>query len=244
MLMLWTRQLTHFAVVILAALSILVAVPQTAQAEVSEVSLKPMPDVVNVVTVYPTTAKTQPKILSTVSKAEVSTFSDVPGFKDSAILKAQDGNQVVALSQWYGKDLTSFESYAKEHILSIPAGRSAQSFVCQVQHTEARADSLAFQPGDVVMFSQFKMKPDKAQSELATVISQMMPGVLDMISGLQWAAMCPSTDDSTIALLARWNSRSDFESLGQEAGFDPETNYWQDYAVNEHGLYDVAQVIR
>ncbi|QYO64519.1 hypothetical protein [Leptolyngbya sp. 7M] len=65
-----------------------------------------------------------------------------------------------------------------------------------------------------------------------------------MISGLQWAAMCPSTDKSTIALLARWNSREDFESLGQQPGFDKETNYWQDYAVNEHGLYEVEQIIR
>ena len=87
------------------------------------------------------------------------------------------------------------------------------------------------------------MKPDKEQSELATVISQMMPGVLQMIPGLQWAAMCPSVDQSTIALLARWNSREDFESLGQQPGFDQETNYWQDYADNEHGLYDVTQVI-
>lgn len=236
-----TCQLTRFAVVTLVVLNVLVGLPQAALAEVS---LEQTPDLVNVVTVYPTTAEVQPKILSAVSKAEASTFSDVPGFQDSAILKAQDGSQVVALSQWNGKDLTSFESYAKEHILSIPAGKSAQSFACQVQHTETRAATLNFQQGDVVMFSQFKMKPEKAQSELAAVISQMMPGVLDMIPGLQWAAMCPSTDDSTIALLARWNSRDDFESLGQESGFDPETNYWQDYAVNEHGLYDVAQIIR
>mgnify|MGYP001791889345 CR=1 FL=1 len=58
------------------------------------------------------------------------------------------------------------------------------------------------------MFSQFKMKPDKAQPELAMVISQMMLGVFEMIPGLQWASMCPSTDESTIALLARWNSRA------------------------------------
>ncbi|MEM6840027.1 MAG: hypothetical protein AAF609_24730 [Cyanobacteria bacterium P01_C01_bin.120] len=241
MLRLLTRQLTRAAVVILAVLSVLGGLPQMAQAAIS---LDKTPDVVNVVTVYPTNSETQSEILSAVSQAEASTFSDVPGFQDSAILKAQDKNQVIALSQWNGKDLTSFESYAKEHVLSIPAGQSAQSFACQVQHTETRSASPKFQQGDIVMFSQFKMKPDKAQPELAMVISQMMPGVLEMIPGLQWAAMCPSTDESTIALLARWNSRDDFESLGQKAGFDPETNYWQDYAVNEHGLYDVAQVIR
>ncbi|ESA37904.1 hypothetical protein N836_34490 [Leptolyngbya sp. Heron Island J] len=241
MLSLLTRQLAKFAVVTLVVVSVLVGLSQTAQAAVS---LDKTPDLVNVVTVYPTTSETQSEILSEVSEAEAFTFASVPGFKDSAILKAQDDSQVIALSQWNGKDLTSFESYAKEHVLSIPAGQSAQSFACQVQHTETRAASPKFQQGDVVMFSQFKMKPNKAQSELAMVISQMMPGVLDMISGLQWAAMCSSTDESTIALLARWNSRDDFKSLGQKAGFDPETNYWQDYANNEHGLYDVVEIIR
>ncbi|MEM6520814.1 MAG: hypothetical protein AAF722_15945, partial [Cyanobacteria bacterium P01_C01_bin.70] len=202
------RLVTVTALILFAG--VLIGLPQTAQAAVS---LEKTPDLVNVVTVYPTTSATQSEILSAVSKAEASTFSSVPGFQDSAILKAQEGNQIVALSQWNGKDLTSFEAYAKEHILSIPAGQSAQSFACQVQHTETRAKSPKFRQGDVVMFSQFKMKPDKEQAELATVISQMMPGVLEMIPGLQWAAMCPSIDESTIALLARWNSRDDFESL-------------------------------
>lgn len=242
MLRLLTRRFTGFAIIVLCTLAMLIGMPAMAQA--AGVSLDKTPDVVNVLTVYPTTSDTQSQILSEVSKAEASTFASVPDFQDSAILKAQEGNQIVALSQWNGKDLTSFESYAKEHVLSVPAGKSTQSFACQVQHTETRSASPKFQQGDVVMFSQFKMKPDKEQSELAMVISQMMPGVLDMIPGLQWAAMCPSTDESTIALLARWNSRNDFESLGQKAGFDPETNYWQGYANNEHGLYDVVEVIR
>ncbi|MBE9138669.1 hypothetical protein IQ254_15960 [Nodosilinea sp. LEGE 07088] len=237
-----THRVTGFAIVVLASLGMLVGGTQIAQA--AAIALDETADIVNVITVYPTTAETQPQILSAVSKAETSSFSSIPGFQDSAILKAQEGNQVVALSQWNGQDLTSFDAYIKEHVLDIPASQSAKSFACQVQHTETRADSLEFEQGDVVMFSQFKMKPAKVQSELAMVIRQMMPGVLDMIPGLQWAAMCPSTDDSTIALLARWNSRKDFESLGQNPGFDQETNYWQDYANNEHGLYDVVEVIR
>lgn len=88
------------------------------------------------------------------------------------------------------------------------------------------------------------MKSGQKQSDLAMIVSQEMPGVLQMIFGLQWAAMCPSTDKSTIALLARWSSRGDFESLGQQPGFDKETNYWEAYANNEHSLYDVAQIIR
>lgn len=229
--------------VVLLAVSVLTGMPSKAYADTA-VSLDSADEVVNVVTVYSTSSNNQSKVFSAVAKAEESTFSTVPGFQDSAILKAQDGTQVIALSQWQGKDLSSFQSYADEHVLDVPSVKTPQTFACQVQHTETRTTSPQFDQGDVVMFSQFKLKPGRAQSELAQVISQEMPGVLQMIPGLQWAAMCPSTNESTIALLARWNGREDFESLGQQPGFDPETNYWQGYANNEHGLYDVAQIIR
>lgn len=206
--------------------------------------LSSQPEIVNVITVYPTIPDTQTQTLSEIADQEQKAVSQVPGSQDSAILKAQDGAQVGALSQWQGRDLSSFQAYASEHVFPIVADTPPQTFACQVQHTETRTTSLSFQSGDVVMFSQFKMKPGKAQSELAAVVTQMMSGVMQMISGLQWAALCPSTDKSRIALLARWKSRDDFESLGQQPGFDPETNYWQDYANNEHGLYDVARIIR
>ena len=231
-----------FLVTVLA-LSFLCCLPTDAQADVA-IALDTAKSVVNLVTVYPKAPKKQSQILSDVSKTEAFASLSVAGFQGAAILKAQDSAQVIALSQWSVKDPSSLQFHAKENVLNIPAGQSVQSFTCQVQHTEARDASPNFHQGDVIMFSQFKMKPARQQSELATIISQMMPGVMQMIPGLQWAAMCPSIDESTIALLARWNSREDFESLGQNPGFDPETNYWQDYANNEHGLYDVVEVIR
>lgn len=242
MLMSLVNRFATLATIILSILGVLTGFPNVAQAD-APVSLDNTGDIVNVITVYPTTGETQSAVFSEVSKAEQTTFSTTPGFQDAAILKAQDGTQVVAFSQWAGKDLSDFQSYAAAHVLKSSASQPPTSFACQVQHTENRATDLAFGKDDVIMFSQFKMRPNKVQAELASIISQMMPGVLEMIPGLQWAAMCPSTDESRIALLARWNSRDDFESLGQKAGFDPDTNYWQDYAINEHGLYDVMQVI-
>lgn len=181
--------------------SILIANPAYADVPVR---LDRANDLVNVITIYPTTSKTQDQVFSEVSKEEKAAFSKVPGFQDSSILKAQDGSQVIALSQWKGKDLSSFQSYASEHVLNIAADGKPQTFACQVQHTETRsASSPNFNPGDVIMFSQFKMKPSQSQSDLAMIISQEMPGVLQMVPGLQWASMCPSTDKSTIALLAR-----------------------------------------
>lgn len=225
----------------IAAIALLMLSLFTGVAQADTASLDTTTEVVNVVTVYPTTSN-QDQILSEISQAE-SKFAKTPGFQDSAILKAQDGTQVIALSQWQGKDLSSFKAYAKEHVLNVST-QTPQTFACKVQHIETRTTSPSFNQGDVIMFSQFKMKPGKDQSELATIITQEMPSVLQMIIGLQWAAMCPSTDESVIALLARWNSRGDFESLGQQPGFDKETNYWQTYADNEHGLYDVVKIIR
>jgi heme-degrading monooxygenase HmoA len=237
MLSLFMRKFHKIAAIALLIL-VVIGMPNTAQAETG-ISLDTTNEVINVITVYPTTSN-QAKVLSEVSQAGP-TFSKTPGFQDSAILKAQDGTQVIALSQWQGK-LSSFQSYAKEHLLNVST-QTPQTFACQVQHTETRTTSPSFNQGDVIMLSQFKMKPGQDQSELATIVTQEMPSVLQMIPGLQWAAMCPSTDQSTIALLARWNNREDFESLGQQPGFDKETNYWQTYADNEHGLYDVVKII-
>ncbi|MGG6269406.1 hypothetical protein ACQ4M3_29860 [Leptolyngbya sp. AN03gr2] len=237
------RMIYRLGAIALFLFGVLFAIPSQAQAAAT-VSLDGTNDIVNVVTVYPTTPDTQPKVLSEIAKEEQTAFSNIPGFQDSALLKAENGSQVIALSQWKGKDLSTFQAYASEHILDVATNGKPQSFACQVQQTETRDKSPSLQQGNVIQFSQFKMKPGKNQSELAMVVSQMMPGVLQMASGLQWAAMCPSTDKSTIALLARWNSADDFKSLSQQPGFDKETNYWQDYANNEHGLYDVAQVIR
>jgi heme-degrading monooxygenase HmoA len=239
------KLLLHKFTAIALSLLILIGIPGQAQASTTSTTiyLDRNTDVVNVMTVYPTTANNQTKVLSEVTEGEKSTFSKTLGFQDSAILKAQDGTQVIALSQWKGKDLSSFHSYVKEHVVNVSASQTPQTFACQVQHTETRTTSPIFKQGDAIMFSQFKMKQGKDQSELAGIISQEMPGVLEMVPGLQWAAMCPSTDQSTIALLARWNSREDFQSLGQKPGFDKETNYWQAYANNEHGLYEVAQTI-
>jgi len=92
--------------------------PSVAQADTT-VPLDNSNDVVNVMTVYSTTPKTQAQVLSQVSQEEQAAFSKIPGFQDSAILKAQDGLQVTALSQWKGKELSSFQSYASEHTLNI-----------------------------------------------------------------------------------------------------------------------------
>jgi heme-degrading monooxygenase HmoA len=221
---------------IVLTLSTLFLMPTAAIA----VSLAPSDAIVNVATVYKVNRAEQAKTLSDVLDSTEATLPKVKGFLNASILNGQDESEVIALSQW--KDLSSFQTYARQQ--SRSSKTAPQIFACQVQHTETRDKNLSFDEQDVVMFSQFKMKPDQKQSDLAMIISQEMPGVLEMVPGLQWAAMCPSTDQSTIALIARWQSRNDFQSLGKEPGFDKETNYWQTYANNEHGLYDVVKVIQ
>ena len=230
------QQFRVWAIVMVLTLSTLLMMPVSAIA----VSLAPTSESVNIFTVYKVNRADQAKTLSDVLKSNESTLPKAKGFLDASILNSQDEGEVITLSQW--KNLSNFQTYATEQNLLNKA--AFQIFACQVQHTETREKNLSFGEQDVVMFSQFKMKPNQDQSDLSNIISQEMPAVLQMIPGLQWAAMCPSTDKSTIALIARWQSRNDFSSLGKEPGFDKETNYWQTYADNEHGLYDVVKVIQ
>ncbi len=235
------RKLSLSISTIAITVGLLVLNPSTAQADTS-VALDTANDLVKVATVYKTKPNKQTEVLSDVLKFEESTLPKTPGFVNSSILKGQDGTEVVALTQW--QDLTGFEAYAEEHVKDAPQTDQPQTFIFEVQKTETRGLKPAIAESGNIMFSQFKMKDPEKQSELAGIIEQMMPTAFKTVPGLQWAAMSPSTDQSTIAMIAQWNSREDFESLGKNAGFDKETNYWQTYADNEHDLFDVVKIIR
>ncbi len=222
-------------------IGLLILMPKAAQADTS-VALDTANDLVKVATVYKTQPNTQTEVLSKVLEFEESTLPQTPGFVNSSILKGQEGTEVVALTQW--QDFASFESYSKKHSKDALDTDKPQTFIFEVQKAETRGLKPAIAESGAIMFSQFKMKDPEKQSELAGIIEQVMPTAFATVPGLQWAAMSPSTDKSTIAMIAQWNSRKDFESLGQNAGFDEETNYWDTYADNEHDIFDVVKIIR
>ena len=230
----------NLAIAIVGLIGLLILNPTTAQAE--SVALDTANDLVKVATVYQTKPENQNKVLSEVLEFEESTLPQTPGLVNSSILKGQDGTEVVVITQW--QDLSSFETYEREHINDAPDTEPPQTFMFEVRKSETRGSQPAIAESDNIMFSQFKMKDPKKQGELAGIIEQMMPTAFNTVPGLQWTAMSPSTDKSTIAMIARWNSREDFESLSKNSGFDKETNYWQTYADNEHDLFDVVKIIR
>jgi heme-degrading monooxygenase HmoA len=222
-------------------LSFLGILPGTAQAATS-VALDTTNQVLNVATIYTTSPATQNQVLSEVLASEQTTLPEAPGFLNSSVLKGQDGTKVVALNQW--KDVSSFQAYeVKQTPDTAISAANPRTFVFEIKKIATRNTTPAIAEHGAIMFSEFKMKDPNKQSELAEIVSQMMPGVMQMIPGLQWAAMAPSTDKTTISLIAQWNSREDFESLGKNPGFDKETNYWQTYADNEHDLFDVVKII-
>lgn len=232
----------HISIVIVGlTIGLLVLMPKAARASTS-IALDTANDLVKVATVYKTQPNTQTEVLSKVLEFEESTLPQTPGFTNSSILKGQEGTEVVTLTQW--QDLPSFEAYSQEYSNNEFYNDKPQTFVFEVQKTETRGLKPAIAESGAIMFSQFKMKDPKKQSELAGIIEQVMPTAFATVPGLQWAAMSPSTDRSTIAMIAQWNSRKDFESLGQNAGFDEETNYWQTYADNEHDIFDVVKIIK
>ena len=222
-------------------IGLLVLIPKAAQAATS-VALDTTNDFVKVATVYKTQPNNQTEVLSQVLEFEESTLPHTPGFINSSILKGQEGTEVVTLTQW--QDLPSFKAYAQEYSNEQLDTAKPQTFVFEVQKAETRGLKPAIAESGAIMFSQFKMKDPQKQSELASIIEQVMPTAFATVPGLQWAAMSPSTDQSTIAMIAQWNSRQDFESLGQNAGFDQETNYWDSYADNEHDIFDVLKIIK
>lgn len=239
------KVLTHrFKALVLSvvlALSILSLVPSAAQAEPS-VFFDTSNAAVNVATVYETESTTQADVLSDVLKSYESTLPQAPGFLSSSVLEGQDGTNVVVLTQW--QNLSSFQDYETKQAQDADRDTAPHTYVFEVKQIETRKAVPTIHEHESVMFSEFRMKPGQDQSELANIVSQEMPGVMQMIPGLQWVALCPSADKTTIAMLALWNSREEFESLGKNPGFDEQTNYWQSYADNDHDLFDVVEIIR
>lgn len=219
-------------------IGLLVTIPNTAIADTS-IDLDTANDLVKVATVYKTDRDNQSDVLTKVLEFQESTLPEAKGFVNSSILKGQDGTEIVALTQW--QDLASFESYSAENQQDTP---KPQTFVFEIQKTETRGLKPIITQSGSIQFSQFKMKDPEKQSELAGIIEQVMPAAFATAPGLQWAAMSPSTDKSTIALIAQWNSREDFESLGKNPGFEKDANYWDNYADNEHDIFDVVKIIR
>lgn len=236
-----THRLKSFAVAVALTFSFLNVFAGSAQAA-DVIALDNANQVVNTATVYTTNPKTQEQVLSEVLAAEQATLPKAPGFINSSILKGQDGTKVVTLNQW--KDLPSFQRYTADQTSDGVAPQNFHTFIFEVDKTETRSASPTIVEHGAIMFSEFKMRDPDKQSELEEIVAQMMPGVMKMIPGLQWAVMAPSTDQTTISLIAQWNSREDFESLGKKPGFDQETNYWQAYADNEHDIFDVVKIIQ
>jgi heme-degrading monooxygenase HmoA len=236
------RKLKTLILVAVLTLSFLSVLPGAVQAAIA-VALDTTNQVINAATIYTTSPNTQDQVLSDVLASEQTILPKASGFLNSSVLKGQDGTKVVTLNQW--KDLSSFQAYeAKQTPDTTISAANPRTFVFEIKQTETRSNTPAIAEHGAIMFSEFKMKDPDKQSELEEIVSQMMPGVMQMIPGLQWAAMAPSTDKTTISLIAQWNSREDFESLGKNPGFDKETNYWQAYADNEHDLFDVVKIIR
>lgn len=230
-----------FLVTVALTFGLFALVPKIALAD-PFVALDTTSKIVNVASVYETNPKTQAKVLLEVLESEQARLPKASGFLDASVLKGQDGTKVVTLSQWL--DLPSFQAYQKELAEEISSSTKPRTFVFEVKKVETKSTTPTINENESIMYSEFKMKDLDKQSELADIVGQMMPGVMQMESGLQWAAMGPSTDKSTIALIAEWDSRQDFESLGKNPGFDKDTAYWQNYADNEHDIFDVVKTIR
>lgn len=94
-------------------LAMLLGYPQTAAAD--KKPLQPVifdPPEINVAAIYETTAESQQDAMSAISKSSRTLYKKNPGFDGFVVLKSQDGDRVIVLSQW--KDLASYQAYAEQ----------------------------------------------------------------------------------------------------------------------------------
>ncbi|MGA9846429.1 MAG: antibiotic biosynthesis monooxygenase family protein [Roseiarcus sp.] len=99
---------------------------------------------VNVFTVEP---DNQPKMLALLEEGTQTTFSRMPGWISTSLLRSRDGRQVVVYSQWRdGRDIEAFrqDPRMKPYFEQFGALAKHEAFTCDVSYSlHAEAQTMA-----------------------------------------------------------------------------------------------------
>ncbi|MBD3881050.1 antibiotic biosynthesis monooxygenase [Phormidium tenue FACHB-886] len=242
-----------FILSLLLCLSILWGNPSAAMAgkAIKSFAFDPANPVVNVATIYETTPETQKSALSS-TKASKSLLKSAPGFEGLSVLKSEDGNRVIVLSQW--QDLASYETFSTQLAEAATGSKfkkgeaavaPARTIVFEVGKVQADAGITPALKGKeaIVQFSEFTLKDPADQPKLISSIEKMMPEALLKKPSPQSAVLLQSTDGTDVALLANWNCTVDFAEGVTPTAFDAPTEDVIALADNDLHTYDVVRIM-
>ena len=248
-----SHRFSVFALSFVLLLNALIGYPNVAHAgKTKSFALDPSSKVVNVVAIYETSLEAQEDVIDALKASK--SIKKAPGFNGFSILKSEDGDRVVALSQW--QDLESYEAYnatpveesksakdkKKKDIVAIAPTRT---MVFEIEKAQAMKDGIIPTirgKEAVVQLSDFSLKSPDDQTTVLASVEKTIPGVLQQQPTPQSVILMKSTDSKDVALLANWNCGAEFEDLGKPAAFEQPSDV-ASLADNDQHLYDVVKII-
>lgn len=207
---------------------------------------------VEIATIYETSYAAQKSVMKSL-KAGSKAMKKAPGFKGFSMLQSQDGNQVIALSQW--QDLGSYQAYTPT--LSADSSKAATSAAASAPPVPTRTLTLEIVKAQaaiagatpalrgkeaVVQLAQFIPKDPEARSQLLSRVEAMIPTLLQKQPVPQSILLLKGIDTDTVALQTNWNCSALFEDVGQPMAIEPSSELVA-LADHQQTLFNVATII-
>jgi heme-degrading monooxygenase HmoA len=236
-------------------MGIVVANPGTAQADkaAKSVVFDPASEVINIVSIYETTAETQKDAVSSLVKSSKSLYKKTPGFGSFSVFQSTDGTRIIAFTQW--KDAASYEAFltqpVEESSKSSKKGKETvaiepiRTITFEVDQTLAPEGMMPSIRGKdaLVQFSEITAKNPEDQTKLLASAEDVLSGATQMYPAPRSAVLLKSVDSSDVALLANWGYAMEFDDLSQVPSVAVLSDDEATLADSDDHLYEVVKII-
>lgn len=207
---------------------------------------------IEIATVYETSYSAQKTVLKSL-KTSAKAMKKALGFKGSAMLRSQDGKQIIAFSQW--QDVASYEaasppsaSASSKLTTASPAmvppepSRILKYEVAAVQTSIPGATPALRGKEAVVQLTQFTAKSPEARSQVRTKVEQLLPDLLQKQPIPQSVVLLTNVDSGDVALLTNWNCSAMFEDVGKPTAIELSNDFIA-LADSTQQLFNVTTIL-
>jgi heme-degrading monooxygenase HmoA len=216
---------------------------------------------VSVAAIYETTPTTQKDVVSSLFKSSKSFYKKALGFTGLEVLKSQDGERVVTLTQWQDA-----ESYAAS--IAPPAEEDAAAEKPAKKAKKGKEEVVAIAPTKTIVFSvdktqapegivpalrgddsliQFSTVTAKAEGDFAKLVSSAetaLAGVSKLYPAPKSVILLKGVDSSELALLADWGyAATDFADITKAPTLAALPDSAATLADSDQRLYQVVKAV-
>ncbi|MBD2152032.1 hypothetical protein H6F44_18170 [Pseudanabaena sp. FACHB-1277] len=237
------------------------AMPVQAGKFMSSLAFESTDDIVEVAAIYESSYATQKTLVKSL-KVSNKPMKKALGFKGFALLQSQNGNKVIALSQW--QDLDSYEAYMpsasgaksknSETASAIPAPTqtliyeivSAQTAIAgakpALRGKEAVVRWTHLTPKNIAINTATNIADSEMRSSLLDQVSEIVPSLLASQPIPQSVILLKGIDSDDITIMSNWNCSAMFEDVGKPEAITLDEDLIA-LADSDDTIYDVITLI-